>query len=306
MKRAAILILLLSIFATFAIADTCQAVQLRYNFSQGSKYAYGLWLDADIKFSAKSAGQDTALSAKLNGYTDVMQSINKVTDRNTAVIETRLENIQGKISFMGQEMPLPADMAKKIQEAINPIIQEMDRRGKTVSLSMPSLEKFLQEMMKSGTNPAKGIIPVTPLSEMSKHLAESPSPLPEGDIQPGYTWDSVSKVPTPDGKTMEIAVRNTFKGVTEVEGKACYVIESAMDLPLGNLLPASTEATKGMKMDGSVSVKSQTCHEASNMMPMRTEATMSMKMNVNMNMSISSDATKIDASVKVLMNRRQD
>lgn len=302
MKRASILILLLSILATFIPADRCQAVQLRYNFSSGSKYAYGLWLDADLKIAANPSGQETALSAKLSGYTDILQSINKVTDRDTAVIETRLDNIQGKLSFMGQEMPLPVEAAKKVQEIINPIIVETDRRGKMVSLSLPGLEKFLQEMMKSGADPTKGIpLPANPLSEMNKHLADSPSHLPEGDILPGYTWDSVSKSPLPDGKTMEIVVHNTFKGTTDIEGKSCYIIESAMDFPLGNLLPVSAEATKGMKLDGSISVKSLTYHDAADMMPMRTEAAMSMKMN----MGISETTTGISAKVNILMNRRQ-
>ncbi|MGI6384188.1 MAG: hypothetical protein ACOX1G_02860 [bacterium] len=297
MKKTTALFLFLLLSASFAVANPSQAVQLRYNFVSGSNYNYGLRLNADMKILIKSSEQTQPLSAKLNGYTDIMQSIDKVTDNNTAIITTGFDNIQGKISFtgIGQEMSLPVDMVKKIQEIINPVTVEMDRRGKILSISMPSLDKFLQEIAKQ-----KRPLPSNPLAEINKRLTESPSPLPEGDIQSGHTWNSISKLVLPDGKTVEITVHNTFKGITEVDGKNCYIIENTMNLPLGAFLPVSVKATKDMQLDGSISMKTLIHHEASSMMIMHMDSSLDIKMN----MGISDTMVKIDAVIKVLMNRR--
>ncbi len=297
MRKTAAILLFLSLLASFVLANPCQAVELRYNFTSGSNYNYGLWLNGDMKIFVKSSGQREPLSAKLNGYADITQSIDKAIDSNTATITTVFDNIQGKISFIGidQEISLPANMVKKFQEIINPVTVEIDRRGKILSISMPSLDKFLQAMAKQ-----ERLLPPNPLAETNKRLADAPSPLPEGDIPPGHTWNSISKVVLPDGKTVEITVHNTFKGITEVDGKSCYIIENTMSLPLEAFLPASVKATKDMRLNGSISAKTLTHHEASNMMIMHTDASLDIKMN----MGISDTMVNIDAVIKVLLNRR--
>ncbi|MDD3928120.1 MAG: hypothetical protein PHT33_15865 [bacterium] len=247
-------------------STSSHAVQLRYNVAAGQTYAYDCSVTVEGITGLKIGGQTRNMDTRADGKIGMVMKVREITPRDTALIETLFDVFSLKISTLGQTTYLPQSAGLKGKK----IVVEMDRRGKLTKLETPAFK--IPDMFLSADSLMEGIL----------------SSLPEADIQPEQKWETIKRIPLPQGGSINAVATCTLKGTVNIDGTDYYKIDSIIDIRLNKEKYA---------------VISSTIHDTVSMMPVQIDSTTKV---VIKNADPNADgATSTDMDIKTTMTRRK-
>jgi hypothetical protein len=256
LRACAVLLLLAWVSGSALAAD--EAVPIAFKYAQGDMLRY------DVSFSGVGnlavPGVDST-SVGMQGSCGVSQSVLKVDEDGTAVLETLLpradmtvtvKDQQARFSYAdgrlrwftnGQEQTPPQmDLSKAplLQAPLN-ITTKPD--GTVTSIGFSNTE-FLEMLAKA--------VPGMPVGLLGQNLPMTNSSpiLPSAPVKVGETWTRTDKLPIGTGQYMDVTMKRTLESVTKQGGLEIAKIMGSGEAKFrGN---PKISAPGGQKMDISI------------------------------------------------------
>ncbi|MDD2486232.1 MAG: hypothetical protein PHD91_05125 [bacterium] len=271
---------IIQVFIVLLSSTSSQAVQLRYNLTVGQSYAYDCTIAEEGITGLNIGGQTRNMTTKTDGKIGMVMMVKELTPRDTFLVETLFDAFSLKISALGQSTYLPPSAGLKGKK----MVVEIDRRGKLIKLETPAFQ--VPDIFMSADNLLENVLPS----------------LPAADIQPGQKWETIRRVPLPQGGSINVAITYTFKGQLNVDDAEYYRIESVIDIPLDIASSSGITSTKAGAKEKYV-VNTSTLYETATMMPVRIDS--STKVVTKIGDPQSGGATNTDMDIKTTMLRRK-
>ncbi len=253
---------IIQVFIVLLSSASSQAVQLRYNLAVGQSYAYDCTIAEEGITGLNIGGQTRNMTTRTDGKIGMVMTVKELTARDTFLLETLFDAFSMKISALGQSTYLPSSAGLKGKK----MVVEMDRRGKLTKLETPAFQ--VPDIFMNADSLLENVLPS----------------LPTADIQPGQKWETIRRVPLPQGGSINAASAYTFKGQLNVDGTGLYNV----------FLSGAGEKYV---------VKTSTLYETTTMMPVRIDS--STKVVTKIDDLQSGGATSTDMDIKATILKRK-